>query len=129
MSKFVTITKTIEVTDGGTTVVDMQSDYTIETMEFSWSSANIPVSGSLTFCVKGTDVAGITDPMVLPLTNIRGFHIEADAQIDIKEDGAAASVQAGPGSLGKDNCMLSTLEVGNGSGVPVNIKYVVWGDR
>jgi hypothetical protein len=130
MAKFLSLTVQTKITDGGVTVVDRSfavADREIE--EKIEATIRIPSGGSKFIAVEGTDITGKTDPMVLGLSQIRGFALESDVQVEFKIDGAAAGVPFGPGAVAMDNATISTLEIENANGLPANIKLIVWGDR
>ena len=129
MAKILTTTKSVVITDGGVAAVDTEMTYTKEVDEFARSSATIQTGKDITLCVQGTDVALITDPFVLPLTKITGYSIKSDVQLEVKENGAAAAVQAGPGEFGKDVAMIDTIELANESGLTGHVSFIVWGER
>lgn len=129
MAQMITVTKNVKITDGGSTVVDQEFSNEQEIQEYSRSTATVQGGDSSIFCVKGTDLVGLSDPMVLPLTKIRGYAIDTDMALGVKEDGAAVAVPSGPGQGGKDNTSLDTIEFENNGGLPAHIKFIIWGDR
>jgi hypothetical protein len=132
MAKILTTTKSVVITDGGVAAVDTEVTYTKEVDEFARSSATIQTGKDITLCVQGTDIAGpptITDPFVLPLSKITGYSIKSDVQLEVKENGAAVAVQAGPGEFGKDVAMIDTIELANESGLTGHVSFIVWGER
>jgi hypothetical protein len=128
MAKFLDLTTNVKITDGGETVVDRQLSHTMEVEEIVEGTIRIANGSEKFICVEGSEGAE-TSPLSLGLSAIRGYKFFSDVQVDIEEDAAAAAVARGPGAFGPDNCSLVSIKVANSSGLPANVKYIIWGDR
>ena len=128
MAKYVTIKTVVEGLDGTGQALPnrvVETQYLIN--EIVYLTLTIPNNGSKTFCVEGTNVSGITDPIVVGLTAITGYRVESTQQLSVKEDGAALAVTRGPGVQLVENANLNTLQLSNTSGSAASVKVEIWG--
>jgi hypothetical protein len=128
MAKFLEATKNIVITDGGVTVVDRQLTFTMEVEELVEGTIRVLTGQDKFICVSGSEGAEIS-PMALGLSSIRGYTMESDVQVEVREDGAAEGPPRGPGVFGTDNTNITSIKVVNGSGLDANLKYLIWGNR
>jgi len=128
MAKFVDLTKNVIITDGGVTIVDRQLTHTREVEEVTEGTLRVSAGQEKFVCVAGTEGTEVS-PMSLALTKIRGFTMEMDQTVEIREDGANPGVQHGPGIYATDNTSLDSIKIVNGGALPANVKFIIWGDR
>lgn len=137
MATFVTVTQQVEIIEDGVTTVDRQFDTEIEVdgkVEGShWLDA---VNPTLTLCVRGTDLAtggpggvAITDPMVLGLSNIRGFSLDTDINFDLRFDSAAEAISMAEGNMVVSEGDIDIIEITRNDTRNGEIRFIVWGDR
>jgi len=128
MAKFVDLTKTVVITDGGVTIVDRDLTHAREVDEIVQLTLRIDNGQEKFLCVTGAEGAEVS-PMSLGLSKIRGFAIELDQTVEIREDGANPGLQRGPGIYDADNTTLDSIKIVNGGTLPVSVKCFIWGDR
>ena len=128
MAKFVDLTKNVVITDGGVTIIDRQLTHTREVDEVTEGTIRINAGQEKFICVAGVEGTEVS-PMALGLTKIRGFVMELDQTVEIREDGANPGIQRGPGIYDADNTTLDSIKIVNGGALSANVKFIIWGDR
>jgi len=128
MAKFLEVTTNVKITDGGASIVDRQLTHTMEVEEIVEGTVRVQSGASKFICVEGEE-GSEPSPLSLGLSRIRGYKFMSDVQVEILEDGALTGTKSGPGAFGPDNCTLDSIKISNASGLPANIKYIIWGDR
>lgn len=137
MASFVKMSTSVIVTEGGVTTVDREFIKEFEiTGKIEGSYWLDPTVPSVTLCVRGTDLATggpggvpITDPMVLGLSNIRGFVIENDINVEARLNSAADVQAVAQGHFGNADGEVSIIEITRDDTRSGEIRYIMWGDR
>jgi hypothetical protein len=132
MATTVTVAPSVQIVDGGVTVVDREFIYEYEItgkVEGDyWLDAQ---AGSFTLCVKGTNVATpvIVDPFVVGLSTIRGFAMKNDINVEIFINGAPTGIPVAEGNFMIAQAEMQTIQVSRDDTRAGKVEFVVWGDR
>lgn len=129
MANFLDVTVSPVITDGGSAVIPSVAGFSLDDLEvdeYQQASYRIGIGEDKFFGIKGSTIAGETDPVVLPLSLIEGFQLKSTSPVDIKIDGAAAGVQV-------KNAFISGMSFSNilveASGQLADVRLLVWGSR
>jgi hypothetical protein len=130
MAKFLTLTATALITDGGVEAVNREFELaTLDIDDYISLSLKIAASGSKFLAVEGTNIGGKTDPIVFSLIKIHGVVILSNQQLGIKVDGADAAISIGANYPLVLPAISDTIEIENEAAAQADIKLIVWGDK
>lgn len=128
MAKSIEVTINITGTDTGETMFERQHQLTGEVGDVVSGTVRILAGASKRICIAGEENAAAS-PISLDLTQIRGFVLDLDGQVEMRFDAADAGSLVGPGQVSINKTILNGLTLVNDGAALVNAKYYVWGDQ
>lgn len=137
MAVQVTYTVNIQIVQGGVTLVDRELTEAGQfDAKFEGTYWLDDVTDKVTLCVKGTDLVaggpsggGITDPMVVGLTKIRGFAIQTDLDVELRFNSADDVLSVPRGSGGFSKAVADIVEIAKAGADSGEVRFILWGDR
>jgi hypothetical protein len=137
MATIVTVETSINITEGGNTIVDrtFNAEYEVDDkVEGSYWLDN--TTQKVTICVKGTNLGTggpgntpILDPMVIGLSSIRGLALENDINVELRFDSQDDVIKVAEGNFSLAQCDLNIIEITRDDTRTGSVKFVIWGDR
>lgn len=128
MAKSIEVTINVVGTDTGETMFERQHQLTGEVGDVIAGTVRILAGANKRICVSGEENA-VASPIALDLTQIRGFVLDLDGQVEVRFDDADNGPLVGPGQISLNRTVLTGLTLVNAGAALVNAKYYVWGDQ
>ena len=129
MATLVDLTTTLEVSRNSVVRAEPEfSRLNVEVNDYQEFSLRLPIAGRQDFCVKGTDLAALTDPIVVPYAQITGIMANLPDQITLSADGETTGIDVGPGPLAT-YLAVTQLTIVNLGASAQDIELVLWGNR
>ena len=128
MAQILTVTPTVEIVDGGITVVDKAPVQSVEIEDFVETTLRISNGNDKTVACAGSEGVAVS-PMAIDLAEFTGLLIETDAPLQITIEAASVPLAVGPGFLLISRGSFTTVLLANASGQAASVKLILFGNR